>query len=159
MILRIGTWRITWRFLLVYLVIAIIVFLSTLSIFFNIDFENGSFTPKEFGVSQILILVILGVVFGITYFISIRFFYYVVEDKYFIVKRLGRDYQYDYKNIEFIDIDESKRRKMVIFYSRVGRMRYLLGDKDGKLLETLIKKCPETLTVSQFRAAHPEERY
>lgn len=70
-----------------------------------------------------------------------------------------KEYVFDYKSIEFIDIEESKRKKQVIFYSPRARTRYLLGDKNGKLLETLIKKCPNTLSVAQFRAKHPEEKY
>lgn len=159
MILRIKTWRITWRFLLVYFVISAIVFAASISLFFNIDYETGVWTAKEFGFSQILIISILVAVFVISYIPIIRFYYYIVEDKYFVVKRFGKEIQYEYKNIEFIDINESKRKGMVIFYSKTAKMRYMLGDKDGVLLETLIKKCPETMSVPQFRARHPEERY
>lgn len=157
--LRIGTWRITWRFLLIYFVITIIVLLAATGLYFDIDFENGVWTPKAFGFSQIFLIAILGVVFVITYVSSLLFYYYIIEDKYFIMKRFGKEIQFEYKNIEFIDVERSKRKGMVIFYSSTARMRYMLGDKEGKLLETLIKKCPETMSVQQFRARHPEERY
>lgn len=75
------------------------------------------------------------------------------------MKRVGKDYQFDYNNIYFIDIEKSKKKKMVIFYSSKAKMRYMLGDKDGVLLETLIKKCPKTMSVEEFRRRHPEEKY
>ena len=142
-----------------FFVIAAIVFLATLGVYFDIDLENGVWTPKAFGFSQIFVIVVLGVVFIFSYVSSLMFYYYIIEDKYFVMKRFGKEYQFEYKNIEFIDIEQSKRKGMLIFYSRTAKMRYMLGDKEGKVLETLIKKCPETMSVSQFRAAHPEERY
>ena len=48
---------------------------------------------------------------------------------------------------------------MIIFYSTKAKMRYMLGDNDGKVLETLIKKCPNILTKEEFRRRHPEESY
>ncbi len=101
-------------------------------------------------------MVILGFSMLIPSLIS---YYYIVEDKYFIMKKFGKEYQFDYANIEFIDIEESQKKKMVIFYSPKSKTRYLLGDKDGKLLETLIKKCPPTISVNEFKRKHPEERY
>ena len=85
--------------------------------------------------------------------------YYIVDKHSFIVKKYGRETEFDYSNIEFIDIEASQKKKMVIFYSKTARMRYLLGDKDGILLETLIKKCPETMSKEEFRRRHPEEKY
>ena len=114
---------------------------------------------KPWGASQTIFVVIFGVIFVATYIPSVTSFYYIIEDYHFIMKRVGKDYQYDYKNIEFIDIEKSKKKKMVIFYSSKAKMRYMLGDKDGVLLETLIKKCPNTMSVEEFRRRHPEEKY
>ena len=75
------------------------------------------------------------------------------------MKKFGKEYQFDYKNIEFIDVEESKRKNMAIFYSSKAKMRYLLGDKDGVLVDTLIKKCLNTMSREEFRRKHPEERY
>ena len=157
--LRIAPWRVIWRFLVVYLIIATVVFLTTTGVFFEIDFEQGSWTPRQMGVSQILIFVLLGLVFVIFLVSSLVFYYYKIEDKYFIMKRFGKEYQFEYLNIEFIDIKQSQKKKMIIFYSKTAKMRYMLGDKDGKVLETLIKKCPDIMSVEEFRRRHPEERY
>ena len=156
---RIDTWRVTWRFLIVYLIIVIIAFVSFMGLFFKFDLENHTVTPAEFGTGQIIFLVALGVVFIVTYIPTITCFYYIIEDKYFIMKKYWKEYEFNYSNIEFIDIEESKRKDMVIFYSPKSKMKYLLGDRDGKLLETLIKKCPKNMSVAEFRRKHPEERY
>lgn len=156
--LRIGLWRITWRYLIVFFVLASIAFGTCFTLFFTIN-DAGRVTANEFGVSQILFVVIMGSLIPITYLVTVLAFYYRIEDKYFVVKKLGKETCYDYKNIEFIDIETSKRKKQVIFYSRTAHMRYMLGDKDGILLETLIKKCPNIMTVEEFRRRHPEERY
>ncbi len=155
---RIDTWRVTWRFLIVYLIIVIIAFVSFMGLFFKFDLENHIVTPAEFGTGQIIFLVALGVVFIVTYIPTITCFYYIIEDKYFIQKRIGKDYQFEYKNIVYIDIEQSEKKKMVIFYSSTARMRYLFQDKEGKLYETLLKKCPNIMTKEEFLRKHPEER-
>ena len=157
--LRVAPWRIVWRFLVVFLVITIILFLSTSAVYFDIDLETWTWTPKPWEFSQVFIIIVLGVVFVTFLVMSLLFYYYKIEDKYFIMKRFGKEYQFEYKNIEFIDIEKSKKKGQVIFYSKTAKMRYMLGDKDGILLETLIKKCPETMSVEDFRRRHPEERY
>lgn len=133
--------------------------MSAFTLFFQLDFENGTMVPKAWGVGQTIFVVVFGVLLVATYIPSTRCFYYIVEDKYFLQKRIGKDLEYDYKNIEFIDIETSKKKNMIIFYSSIAKMRYMLGDKDGKVLEALIQKCPNTMTVEEFRRRHPEERY
>ena len=155
---RVSAWRITWRFLIIYLVILVVAFLSAFSLFFSFT-EEGKVIVNEWGISQTLFVIIFAVVFVVTYVPSLRCFYYIVEDKSFILKRIGKDYEYEYANIEFIDIDESNKKKQVIFYSPKSGMRYLLADKENKLLETLIKKCPPTMSKEEFRQKHPEEKY
>ena len=86
-------------------------------------------------------------------------YYYVIESKHFTMRRFWKEYVFDYKNIEFVDIEESRRKGQVIIYTKKSRTKYLIGDRKGVLLETVIKKCPQTMTVDEFRRAHPEERY
>ena len=156
--LRIGVWRVTWRYLIVLVVVLAIAFGSCFGVFFSVD-DSGSIIFNPFGTSQIMFIAISLSLALIIYFVAIFGFSYIIEDKYFVVKRLKKEIAYDYKNIEFIDIETSKRKKQVIFYCKTLKMRYLLGDKNGVLLDTLIKKCPNIMTVEEFRRAHPEERY
>ena len=154
---RVSAWRITWRFLIIYFVILVVAFGASIGAFFTFT-EEGAIVPRDWGTSQTVFFAIFGGLFFVTYIPSLICFYYIVEDKYFILKRIGKDYQYDYANIEFIDIEASKRKGMIIFYSTKAKMRYMLGDKEGKVLETLIKKCPNILTKEEFRRRHPEEK-
>ena len=156
--LRINLWSITWRYLIVFFIIFAIAFSTSFNLFFTVN-ENRQIIGAEFGTPQIIFVVVFAGLFIGTYLAAIFGFYYIVEDKFFVVKRLGKEQAYDYVNIEFIDIETSKKKNQVIFYTKKAKVRYLLGDKDGVLLETLIKKCPNIMTVSEFRARHPEERY
>lgn len=156
---RVSWWRITWRFLLVYLVVLVVAFLGFIGTFFTIDLQTFTWTPNPWGVGHTVFISIFSVLFLVTYIPSITCFYYVIDEYSFTQKRIGKDYIFEYKNIDFIDIDESKRKGMAIFYSSKAKMRYLLGDKDGVLLETLIKKCPNVMSKDEFRRRHPEEKY
>lgn len=157
--LRVHPWRLIWRFLLVLLLIYVMIFLVSYSFFFQIDLENKQILLVPWDFRQPLLIVGIFVL-GLGAFIpSLTNYYYVIESKYFVMRKYGKEYQFEYSNIEFIDIEASKKKNMVIFYSSKAKMRYLLGDKDGKLLETLIKKCPNNMTVEDFRRAHPEEKY
>ena len=155
---KVHPWRIIWRFLVALLVIYIAFLGVFIWLFFTTN-ENGQIVALEWSYRQTLMIIIM-VILGFSMLVpSLISYYYIVEDKYFIMKKFGKEYQFDYANIEFIDIEESQKKKMVIFYSPKSKTRYLLGDKDGKLLETLIKKCPPTISVNEFRRKHPEERY
>lgn len=129
------------------------------SLFIGFNKDTGQAYLMPWGVSQTIFVIILGVALIAIYIASIMFYYYIIEDKYFTIVRYGKQLSFEYKNIEFIDIETSKRKHQVIFYSPKARTRYLLGDKEGKLLETLIKKCPNTMSVEEFKRRHPEERY
>ena len=156
---RPSIWSITWRYLIVSLVIIAIMFGFFFSLFIGFNKDTGQAYLMPWGVSQTIFVIILGVALIAIYIASIMFYYYIIEDKYFTIVRYGKQLSFEYKNIEFIDIETSKRKHQVIFYSPKARTRYLLGDKEGKLLETLIKKCPNTMSVEEFKRRHPEERY
>ena len=157
---RASIWQITWRYL-VFSLIALLILVGSFftSIFMQVS-DKGQFVfITQWGFAQYFFVIVIPLVLIFFYFFATFTYYYVIEDKYFTMKRMGREYVFEYKNIEFIDIETSKRKHQVIFYAPKCRTRYLIGDKEGKLLQTLIKKCPNTLTVEEFRRAHPEERY
>ncbi len=159
MIVKVDTWRITWRYLIAALVFIIAMFGITSGMFMGYSRETNTFYTYPIGPTQIIILVLIFVLPIVFYFITIKNYYYIIENKSFIIKKYGKTLEFDYKNIEFIDIDESNKKKQVIFYSPKSGMRYLLADKENKLLETLIKKCPPTMSKEEFRQKHPEEKY
>ena len=157
--LRVEPWRIIWRFLITILVIYALAAGGILLTFIKIDSTTNEIIWLPFSTYHYIIISLL-LAIGIGTFIPSLFsYYYVVEDKYFLMKKYGKTFEFTYKNIEFIDIDESKRKKMVIFYAPTCGTKYLLGDKKGVLLDTLIKKCHDIMSVEEFRRAHPEQRY
>ena len=156
--LKVHPWRIIWRFLVALLFVYIVIIGIMFNMFFSYDPATG-FVPVPWDFRQPLILAGM-LVLGLTMLIpSLTSYYYIIEDKFFIMKKFSKEYQFDYANIEFIDIEESRKKNLIIFYSPKSKTRYLLGDRDGKVLETLIKKCPQTMTVEEFRRKHPEEKY
>ena len=157
--LRVSPWRLIWRFLLIMVVIYVVAFVFLFSVFFDVDFEHFSITAKPWELRQTLFTVGVFII-GVAAFIpSMTSYYYVIDKKYFLMRKYGKTYEFSYDNIEFIDIEKSQKKKMVIFYSKTGKMRFLLGDKKGVLLETLIKKCPNVMNKDEFRIRHPEEKY
>ena len=156
---RPSIWSITWRYLIVAVIVSAAAFGMFFSIFFNINQETGAVTLAPWGVSHYLFVIVMGVSLIGIYIFSITTYYYVIDKASFTVKRYGKAVEFDYRNIEFIDEHESRRKRQVIFYSPKGRMRYLIADKKGLLLETLLKKCPKSLSIEEFRRKHPEERY
>ena len=151
-------WRLIWRFLIVFAVLMLIFFLMSFNLFITRD-EEGHLVLRQWEAIQ-YIFVFLLVALGVGTFIpSITSSYYLIENDCFIFKKYGKTYEFKYENIEFIDIELSKKKNQVIFYSKIGKMQYLLNDKEGVLLDTVIKKCPNTLSVEEFREKHPEEKY
>ena len=157
--IRPSVWEITWRYLIFSVIIAAAVFGMFFTIFFPYDSETKQLTVASWGVFHHLIVYFTITVIIFFYIVSITSYYYVIESKYFLMKRFGKEIAFEYKNIQFIDIEASRKKKQVIFYTTKARTKYLIGDKDGVLLETLIKKCPNIMSVEEFRRKHPEERY
>ena len=152
-------WSITWRYLILAFVLAAVVYAFTFGLFIGNDPETGRPFFIPWGFSQYFIVTLVPTVLIGFYILSITLYYYKIDDYSFSMFRYGKEFVFEYKNIEFIDIEEGKRKNQVIIYTPKSRTRYMLGDKNGILLETLIKKCPKTLTVEEFRKKHPEERY
>ena len=156
--LRISAWRLIWRFLLAMLVIYTMAFLVLMGIFFEINFEPFYMKPNPWGAAQTVLTVLLGVL-GIAAFLPSLFTYYQIEKKSFIMWKYFKVYEFEFANIEFVDFDESRRKGMVVFYSKKAKMRYLLSDKNGELLKAIEHNCKNLLTVEEFRKKHPEEKY
>ena len=138
--IRASIWQVTWRYLIFAAAMGVIVYGSFFfTIYMKAD-DNGKFVFAEWGFTQYLFTIFVPLVLIFFYFFSTFTYYYVIEKHSFIMKRMGKEYEFEYKNIEFIDVEVSKKKHQVIFYSPKCRTRYLIGDKDGILLDTLIKK-------------------
>ena len=63
---------------------------------------------------------------------------------------------YYYSDIVYIDIEKSKKKKTLIFVTNKGHVRYLVLDKEQILLDTLIEKCNNLLTLEKLKKKYPE---
>lgn len=152
-------WPIFWRFLIIFVVSALIAFFGLVGVFISYDLENMTIIFLPWEAKQIIVTIIiffLGI--GIL-LMSLFGYYYVIEKDHFLVYKLGRVFQYDYKNIMFIDVEKSKKQNVITFYTPKAKMQYLLKDRQDLLLETLLKKCTNTVSLEEFRRLHPEEKY
>ena len=151
-------WRLIWRFLIVFLVLFTIFFIMSFNTYVGVDDEGHIFLRHWEATQYIFFFLILALGVG-TFIPSLTSCYYLIDNNSFTFKKYGKTLEFKYDNIEFVDIETSKRKNQVIFYSKTAKMRYLLNDKEGVLLDTLIKKCPNTLTLEEFRKKHTEEKY
>ena len=152
--LKPNAWRLIWRFLILLIVLYAVFFLATMFLF--IDFSKGTFYP--IGSTQIILLILVAGLSIVAFIPAITSYYYTIEDKYFVVKKYGKTYEFSYENIIFIDEENSEKKKMVIFYSKTNKMNYLFRDANNVLYPTLLKKCKNLMSKEEFYRSHPEER-
>ena len=115
MVVKIHPWRITWRYLIVFAIVFIIAFFACFGVFFDIG--DSGITVASFGISQGIFIGVAVVSFVLLYLLALNGQKYIIESKYFIVKRLAREYQYDYSSILFVDKEQSEKKKMVIIFT------------------------------------------
>lgn len=151
-------WRLTWRFLVAFAIVVLIISLLSYSLFFYFDFSTGRLYIIKWDYRQILFVSIILGISVVFYILTMRSFYYEIEDKYFTVRRYSKVIQYSYDNIIFINEDRSEKEKKIIFYTEKTQMVSLLADKENKVYKTLLKKCPNRLSIEEFRRRHPEEK-
>ena len=97
--LRVSPWRLIWRFLLIMVVIYVVAFVFLFSVFFDVDFEHFSITAKPWELRQTLFTVGVFII-GVAAFIpSMTSYYYVIDKKYFLMRKYGKNYEFSYDNI------------------------------------------------------------
>ncbi len=90
---------------------------------FSLDASFYIYTP----------IVVILAVFSII--VSIKQTYYVVDKHKIVHVKMGKVYEYYFKDIIFIDEKFSKKHKMLLFYKNNGHPYYLAFDKDGVIYE------------------------
>ena len=157
--LYVAFWPIFIRFIIVFLIALVVIFFGFFGVFIRYDVESQSIVLVPWEGQQIVTTVIVFILAIALLIISLRGYYYVIEKDHFLCVKFGKVFQYDYKNITFIDTDKSEKGSTITFYSTRARMQYLLKDKDNILYQTLLQKCQNTMSLEEFRRAHPEEKY
>ena len=124
---------------------AVLVFLGFYQIFV---------TSNWTAIQPILIMVYLTICICI--FVAVYFnHYYEVTNKEVIVKRLGKLLHYRFNEILYIDEEQSRKKKTVTFVTSRGDAVYLTYDKEGKLIEILLKECKNLITLDELKARFP----
>ena len=95
---------------------------------------------------------VLAIISTIIYF---RFSYYVIEDKFFVERRLSKELYYHYDDIIYIDQKRKSSKSTIGFYTNKGHVRYLTPDKNDVLYQTLLKKCHHLLDEQEFKNKYP----
>ena len=132
-------------FLTVDLIFAVLLFASSFWVFL---FE-------KWGIYQWLIIALFVVVSIIMLVLSLTRNFYVIENKYLVVVKGSKNMYYYYTDVVYIDKAQSERKRVLTFYTNKGHSRYLPFDKNGKIYETMIKKCHNLLSDEEFHSRYP----
>ncbi len=124
--LRISSLRIILLLSGLFLIIEVILFFS----FQRFDKEEFSLDTSFYIYTPIVIgLAIFSII------VSIKQTYYVVNKYKIVHVKMGKVYEYYFKDIIYIDEKFSKKHKMLLFYKNNGHPYYLAFDKKGVIYE------------------------
>ena len=132
-------------FLIADLIFAVLLFASSFWVFL---FE-------KWGIYQWLIIALFIVVSVIMLVLSLTRNFYVIESKYLVVVKGSKNMFYYYTDVVYIDKAQSERKRVLTFATNKGHARYLPFDKDGKIYETMIKRCRNLLSEEEFHSRYP----
>lgn len=83
---------------------------------------------------------------------------YTITPREIIFHKGRHDLFFRFKDIIYVDEDYAKQKKMLRFYLSNGDERFLVLDKQQKLLQITLEKCPHLLTFAQLQARFPKAR-
>lgn len=133
-------------FIIADLALAVLLFLSCLSVFL--------FQP--FGPIQIFIIVLFVVISALMLILSLTRNFYVIENKYLVVVKGHKEMHYYYDDVVYIDEVQSEKRKVACFVTNKGHARYLPFDKEGKIYQALCNRCHKLLNEEDFKEQYPK---
>lgn len=145
-IYKVAPWRIIKIFILSFLVLEIIFYLSFQGA------RNGAFWPLDRSFYFYTpALVIATIIFC---FISITQTYYTIDGAVFTHSKMGKIVDYNFANIVFLDEEFSVKRKMMRFFTKDGKEHLLLFDKETAVYNTILEKSP-LLSKEEFIRRFP----
>ena len=132
-LLRVNPWRIIRIFIILFFVFEIVFYLSFQGAisgnFWPLDKTFYYYTPCLAGAS---------ILFGA---LSITQTSYELTPHKLIHNKMGKTSEYFWSDIIYIDEEFSKKKKMLLFYTKDGREHYLAFDKEGLIFTTALEKC------------------
>ncbi|HHT67600.1 MAG TPA: hypothetical protein GX010_05250 [Erysipelotrichaceae bacterium] len=133
-------------FLIADLSFALLLFLSGINLFLS----------KEWGASQIAIIVLYVIISAVMLLLALTRNYYIVENKFLLVVKGHKETYHHYADVVFIDKERSLRKRTLRFYTNKGKVHNLFFDKEGKIYEVFVKRCHNIVDKEQFKKQYPK---
>lgn len=121
-------------------------------VIFYVSFQNKQFWPLEesFYIYTPAILVVT-VIFCV---ISITQTYYKVDKLKITHVKMGKEFEFYFKDIIYIDEEWSKKHKMLLFYTSDGKSKFLTFDKNGVIFEYALQYS-RLISKEEFKMRFP----
>lgn len=129
----------------VFLLLAVVVSLM----FFNL------FYLTKWNYIQFIIIGIYSLVMVAILVFSLNTQYYEINKKDLTECKFGKKYVYFYSDIIYIDVEGSKKSKILSFVTKYGHVKYLTFDKEGKIFEAAMNKCKNLISLEEVRGKFP----
>lgn len=127
--LRINPWRIILIFIGLFILFEAIFYVSfQYQQFWPLESSFYFYTPCLAGISILFAA------------LSITQTYYVVDRNRIVHVKMGKAYQYFFNDIIFVDEKWSEKHKMLLFYQKDGKARYLAFDKKGVIYQAVLER-------------------
>ena len=81
--------------------------------------------------------------------------YYEINKRDITECKFGKKYTYFYSDIIYIDVEGSKKSKILSFVTIHGHVKYLTFDKEGKIFEAAMSKCKNLISLQEVRIKFP----
>lgn len=147
--LRPNPWRI--------IVIFIILFVVFEAIFY-ISFQgaiSGKFWPLESSFYVYTISLVAASILFCT--LSIVQTSYELTSLKLVHTKMGKTMEYFWSDIIYIDEEFSRKKKMLLFYTKDGREHYLAFDKEGLIFTKALEKC-HLIDKEEFKRKFPNKK-
>lgn len=142
---RIPAKKIIFMWVAVLLIIGVVISLM----FFNL------FYLTKWSYWQPIIISIYVLVMVFILIMSLNTQYYEINKKDLTECKFGKKYTYFYNDIIYIDIEGSKKSKVLEFVTKYGHVKYLTFDKEGKIFEAVVNKCKNLLSREEVLSKFP----
>ena len=142
---KISTKKVLFMWFGVFVILAPVISLM----FFNLFYQS------KWDYRQFLIIGIYVTVMVVILILSLNIQYYEINKKDITECKFGKKYIYFFSDIIYIDVEGSKRSKILSFVTSHGHVKYLTFDKDGKIFEAAINKCKNLITLEEVRRKFP----
>ena len=142
---KISTKKVLFMWFGVFVILAPVISLM----FFNLFYQS------KWDYRQFLIIGIYVTVMVVILILSLNTQYYEINKKDITECKFGKKYIYFFSDIIYIDVEGSKRSKILSFVTSHGHVKYLTFDNDGKIFEAAINKCKNLITLEEVKRKFP----